>query len=515
MTKTKSRILAALALTTALTAPVLIAPMFTAPAAVAAAPTVSGVQDFSDLAAKVTPAVVNVAVTMKAGGGEDGDEPRMSSDQQKQMEEFMQKFAERFGMPMQPGQPGQPGKPGAKPQRPAQKGQAVGTGFIIDEKGWIVTNYHVAGKADEIVVSMADGRKLPAKLMGGDEKTDLALLKVESSKPLPFVSFGDATKVRVGQPVMAVGNPFGLGGTVTTGIVSARGRDIQSGPFDDYIQTDAAINRGNSGGPLFDMDGKVIGINTAIFSPSGGSVGLGFAIPSSLAEGVVAQLKVNGKVERGLLGVQIQPLNEELAKSMSFDGDKGALVAQVSPDSAAMTAGIKSGDVIKSVDGKNVETIKDLTRMISSMKPGTSAKIGLWRDGKDVTVIAKIGGDQKEAKVIKASADQVDGKQADKKAEPLSYGVSLAPLSKEAREGMKLDDSVKGALIASVEAGSPADDMGLKAGDILQQVGKEAIDSPQMAADKLKEAKNTGRPVLMKVYREGMTRFVAISPRAA
>ncbi|HYI05268.1 MAG TPA: Do family serine endopeptidase, partial [Reyranella sp.] len=443
MTKTKSRILTALALTTALTAPVLIAPLITAPSAVAAAPTVSGVQDFSDLAAKVSPAVVNVAVTMKAGG-EDGDEPRMSSDQQKQMEEFMQKFAERFGVPMQPGQPG---KPGAKPQRPTQKGQAVGTGFIIDEKGWIVTNHHVVGKADEIVVSLADGRKLPAKLMGGDEKTDIALLKVESDKPLPYVSFGDTGKVRVGQAVMAVGNPFGLGGTVTTGIVSARGRDIQSGPFDDYIQTDAAINRGNSGGPLFDMDGKVIGINTAIFSPSGGSVGLGFAIPSSLAEGVVAQLKVNGKVERGLLGVQIQPLNEELAKSMSFDGDKGALVAQVSPESAAMAAGIKSGDVIKSVDGKNVETIKDLTRMISSMKPGTSAKIGLWRDGKDVTVIAKIGGDQKdEAKVVKASAD---GKQADKKAEPLSYGVSLAPLSKEARQSMKLDDSVKGALIAS------------------------------------------------------------------
>ena len=220
-------------------------------------------------------------------------------------------------------QPGQPGKPGAKPQRPSQKGQAVGTGFIIDEKGWIVTNHHVVGKADEIIVTMADGRKLPAKLMGGDEKTDIALLKVESDKPLPYVSFGDAGKVRVGQAVMAVGNPFGLGGTVTTGIVSARGRDIQSGPFDDYIQTDAAINRGNSGGPLFDMEGKVIGINTAIFSPSGGSVGLGFAIPANLAEPVVAQLKVNGRVERGLLGVQIQPLNEELAKSMSLGSDEG------------------------------------------------------------------------------------------------------------------------------------------------------------------------------------------------
>ena len=512
MTKTKSRILTALALTTALTAPVLIAPLFNAPVAVAAAPTVSGVQDFSDLAAKVTPAVVNVAVTMKAGAG-DGEETRMSSDQQKQLDEFMQRFAERFGMPMQPGQPG---KPGTKPQRPAQKGQAVGTGFIIDEKGWIVTNHHVVGKADEITVTMADGRKLPAKLMGGDEKTDIALIKVESNKPLPYVSFGDASKVRVGQPVMAVGNPFGLGGTVTTGIVSARGRDIQSGPFDDYIQTDAAINRGNSGGPLFDMDGKVIGINTAIFSPTGGSVGLGFAIPASLAEPVVSQLKVNGKVERGLLGVQIQPVTEELAQSMSLDSEKGALVAQVSPDSAAMVAGIKSGDVIRSVDGKNVETIKDLTKAISAMKPGSSAKIGLWRDGKDMTVIAKIGGDQKdEAQVITASADKSDGKPADKKAEPLSYGVSLAPLSAEARQNMKLDNAVKGALIAAVEPGSPADDMGLKAGDILQQVGKASVDSPKEAAEKLKEAKNTGKPVLMKVYREGMTRFVAISPRAA
>src|SRR5262245_12680357 len=513
MTKTKTRILTALALTTALTAPVLIAPMFTAPAAVAAAPTMSGVQDFSDLAAKVTPSVVNVSVTMKGGAGDDESrEGRMSQEQQKQMEEFMQRFAERFGMPMQPGQPG---KPGYKPQRPAQKGQAVGTGFIIDEKGWIVTNYHVAGKADEIVVTLADGRKLPAKLMGGDEKTDLALLKVESDKALPYVTFGDATKVRVGQPVMAVGNPFGLGGTVRPGIVSARGRDIHSGPFDDYIQTDAAINRGNSGGPLFDMEGHVIGINTAIFSPSGGSVGLGFAIPSSLAQPVVDQLKANGKVERGLLGVQIQPVSEELAKSMSLDSEKGALVAQVSPDSAALAAGIQSGDVIKSVDGKSVESVKDLTRMISGMKPGTSAKIGLWRDGKDMTVTAKIGGDQTEAKAVKASADKSDGKQADKKAQPMSYGVSLAPISKEAREGLKLDDSVKGALIAAVEPGSPADDIGLKQGDVLQQVGRDQIDSPQTAVEKLKEAKKTGKPVLMKVYREGMTRFVAIAPRAA
>ena len=499
MTKTKT-ILTALALTTALTAPVLVVPMLTAPPAIAGQ---AAVQDLSDLAAKVTPAVVNVAVTMKAGAADD-DDVQMSdrSGQQQQMEEFMQRFAERFG---------QKGMPQVKPQHPAQKAQAVGTGFIVDAAGWIVTNYHVAGKADSITVTLTDGRKLPAKLMGGDEKTDLALLKVESDKPLPFVSFGDATKVRVGQPVMAVGNPFGLGGTVTTGIVSARGRDIHSGPFDDYIQTDAAINRGNSGGPLFDIDGKVIGINTAIFSPTGGNIGLGFAIPSSLAEPVVIQLKTSGRVERGLLGVQIQPVSSEIAQSMSLNGEKGALVADVTADSPALAAGIKSGDVIKSVDGKDVDSIRDLTRMISAIKPGTSVKLGVWRDGKDMSVTAKIGDQKDEAAVVKASAD----KQADKKAEPMSYGVSLAPLSDEMRQELKLKGSVKGAVIAAVEPGSPADEQGLKAGDVLQQVGKDQIDSPKMAAEKLKEAKKTGKPVLMKIYREGMTRFVAISPRAA
>jgi serine protease Do len=504
MTKTKT-ILAALALTTALTAPVLVVPLLTAPPAIAGQ---AAVQDLSDLAAKVTPAVVNVAVTMKAGAASDDEETQMSDrSQQQQMEEFMQRFAERFG------QQGQPGKPQMKPQqRQAQKAQAVGTGFIVDANGWIVTNFHVAGKADSITVTLADGRKLPAKMVGGDEKTDLALIKVESDKPLPYVTFADATKVRVGQPVMAVGNPFGLGGTVTTGIVSARGRDIHSGPFDDYIQTDAAINRGNSGGPLFDMDGKVIGINTAIFSPSGGSVGLGFAIPSSLAEPVVAQLKANGRVERGLLGVQIQPVTEELAQSMALGSEKGALVAQVTPDSPALAAGIKSGDVIKSVDGKNIESIRDLTRMISAIKPGTSVKLGVWRDGKDMSMTAKVGDQKDEAAVVKTKADQP----ADaKKAEPMSYGVSLAPISAEARQELKLDDSIKGVVVAAVEPGSPADDQGLKAGDVLQQVGKDSVDSPKMAAEKLKEAKKTGKPVLMKIYREGMTRFVAISPRAA
>jgi serine protease Do len=498
MTKTKSRILAALAVTTALVAPAIAVPLLTAPPAVAgeAMP-----RDFSDLAAKVTPAVVNVAVTMKAGNDDEGmqmsDRDR-SGNQQEMMEEFMRQFSERFGQ-----------KGGRLQKAPPQKAQAVGTGFIIDPSGIVVTNFHVAGKADSITVTLSDGRKFPAKLLGGDEKTDLAVLKVESDKKLPYVEFGDASKVRVGQAVMAIGNPFGLGGTVTTGIVSARGRDIQSGPFDDYIQTDAAINRGNSGGPLFDMDGKVIGINTAIFSPSGGSIGLGFAIPASLAQPVVSQLKDHGRVERGLLGVQIQPVTDEIANSLSLGSSNGALVAQVEPDSAAMKAGIKSGDVIKSVDGKDIATVRDLTRTIAAAAPGSTVKVGLMRDGKDMTISAKLG-DSKPTKEAKA-----DEQKMPVKASPGSFGFSLAPLSPDTRQQLGLKDSVSGALIAAVEPGSPADEQGLKAGDVLQQVGKEQVTDANEAVAKLKDAKASKKPVLMKVYREGMTRFVAVSPRAA
>jgi serine protease Do len=308
---------------------------------------------------------------------------------------------------------------------------------------------------------------------------------------------------------MAVGNPFGLGGTVTTGIVSARGRDIQSGPFDDYIQTDAAINRGNSGGPLFDMDGKVIGINTAIFSPTGGSIGLGFAIPASIAQPVVTQLKDHGRVERGLLGVQIQPVTDEIASSLSLGSSNGALVAQVEPDSAAMKAGIKSGDVIKSVDGKDVATVRDLTRTIAAAQPGASVKLNLVRDGKDMTVTAKLG-DSTPAKQAKT-----DEQKMPEKASPGSFGFSLAPLSPDTRQQLGLKDQVTGALIAAVEPGSPADEQGLKAGDVLQQVGREQVSDAKEAVAKLKDAKASKKPVLMKIFREGMTRFVAVSPRAA
>ncbi|SJZ52053.1 serine protease Do [Enhydrobacter aerosaccus] len=495
MTKTKTRIFAALALTTALTAPALIVPALTAPPALAGEAT----HDFADLAAKVTPAVVNVQVTMKADNDDSMHMQMSDRSAQQQMEEFMRQFAERFGQGRQ------------QQVRPHPKEQALGTGFIVDPSGVIVTNFHVAGKADSITVTLADGRKFPAKLLGGDEKTDLAVLKVSSDKPLPYVEFGDASKVRVGESVMAVGNPFGLGGTVTTGIVSARGRDIQSGPYDDYIQTDAAINRGNSGGPLFNLDGKVIGINTAIFSPSGGSVGLGFAIPSSIAQPVVAQLREHGRVERGLLGVEIQPVTSEIADSLSLGSTNGALVAQVEPKSAALKAGIQSGDVIKSVDGKEIKTVRDLTRTIAEAQPGSTVKVGLVRDGKDMTIQAKLGDSTKNQE---AKADD-NGDQKGSEAKPGSFGFSLAPITPEARQELGLKDGVSGALIAGVEPGSPAESQGLRPGDILQQVGHDSVENPKAAASKLKEAKESKKPVLLKIYREGMTRYVAVSPRAA
>ena len=471
--KTTSRILAALALTTALTAPAIIVPLMTAPPAIAGEATP---HDFSDLSAKVTPAVVNVQVTMKAGASDDEGTQMSDRGTQQQLEEFMRQFAERFG------------QQGQRQQRAHPKQQAVGTGFIVDPSGIIVTNYHVAGKADSITVTLQDGRKLTAKLLGGDEKTDLAVLKVKSDKPLPYVEFEDGSKVKVGQPVMAVGNPFGLGGTVTTGIVSARGRDIQSGPFDDYIQTDAAINRGNSGGPLFDMDGKVIGINTAIFSPTGGSIGLGFAIPSSIANPVVSQLRDHGRVERGLLGVQIQPVTDDIASSLSLGSTAGALVAQVEPNSSAQKAGVQPGDVIKTVDGKDIPTIRDLTRTIAGFTPGSTVKLGLVRDGKDMTVSAKLGDYAKMTKQAKAD-DEDSNKSEDGKVSPGSFGFSLAPLSPEARQQLGIKDNIKGALIASVESGSPAEDQGLRAGDIIQQVGQQPVDGPKYASAKLKEAK--------------------------
>ena len=353
------------------------------PSAAAAAPvTVPAVSQelpgsFADLVDRVMPAVVNVSTVQ---GGNAAPEQRGMPGMPEfppgsPFEEFFRQFQEQ--------------QRGARPR--AERQQAQGSGFIIDAAGYVVTNNHVIDGADEISVTLHDGSRLDAKLVGRDPKTDLALLKVDAGKPLAYLEFGDSDTARVGDWVIAIGNPFGLGGTVTSGIVSARGRDIQAGPYDDFLQLDASINRGNSGGPTFDVHGRVIGINTAIFSPSGGSVGIGFAIPSTLARSVVAQLKDFGRTRRGWLGVRIQGVTPEIAESLGLRSATGALVASVTPNGPAAEAGIQAGDVILTFDGKEVNEMRRLPRVVAETGVEEQVPVKLWRRGQEQTVRVKVG----------------------------------------------------------------------------------------------------------------------------
>ncbi|MFD1344296.1 trypsin-like peptidase domain-containing protein [Litorisediminicola beolgyonensis] len=331
--------------------------------------------DYIDLVARLSPAVVTIEVEKGA--------TEVSAERGEAQPDFpWEEFSRRFGMPMPEGR--MPGHPG----RPDRGMTGAGTGFIISEGGQIVTNAHVVAGADSVTVTLEDGTELEAEIVGVDEATDIAVISVEAGDALPFVSFGESDALKVGQNVIAIGNPFGLGNTVTTGIVSALGRDLNSGPFDDYIQTDAAINRGNSGGPLFNEAGEVVGINTAIISPTGGSVGIGFSVPSDLAADVVAELADDGSVERGWLGVQIQPVSEDVAMALGFDSGDGVMIADVTEDTPAESAGLQKGDIVLSVNGEAVDTPRDLTRAIATQAPGAEVEIGFLRRGeeKDVTV---------------------------------------------------------------------------------------------------------------------------------
>lgn len=365
----RSRRLPALALGALMGATALaaVAPAFT-PAPAQAAAVQSG--GYVDLVEKVAPAVVYIEVTKAAESPAPvpGDMPEAFP-----FDEFMRRFGMPMPMPMPDGPEGQGGEM-----------RGVGTGFIITADGQIVTNAHVVDGADKVKVTLADGRSVDGKVLGRDEATDIALIKVEAGDSLPTVAFGDSTKLKVGQDVVAIGNPFGLGNSVTSGIVSALGRDINSGPFDNYIQTDAAINKGNSGGPLFNTDGEVVGINTAIFSPTGGSVGIGFAVPSETAAKVVAALAEDGKVDRGFLGVQIQPVTDDIAAALGFDKAKGVLVSEVTADTPAAKAGIARGDIVLSVNGTEVNSPRDLTRLIATEAPGATVTLSLMRAGKPV-----------------------------------------------------------------------------------------------------------------------------------
>ena len=381
---------------------------------------------------------------------------------------------------------------------------AAGTGFIFNKDGYIATNNHVVEDAGKVTVTMSDGRELPAKVVGTDPDTDLAVLKVDSDKPLPYVEFADSDDVRVGDPVIAIGNPFGLGSSVTAGIVSAEHRVIGAGRFDDFMQIDAPINRGNSGGPTFNLEGKVIGVNTAIQSPTGGNVGIGFAIPANLASDIVADLQDDGQVERGWLGVHIQGIDEDLAASLDLDGSKGALVAQVAPNSPAADAGLEQGDVVISYNGQAIDEVRDLTRMVADTDPGTAAEVVVWRDGQEVALNVEIGEMMADREVAAANPEQATD------AAP-RLGVALAELTPEAKRSMELGDDVQGAMVTDVEPGSPAAEKGLQRGDVIVEADHKKVTAPKTVSDAVREAAERGdETILLLVKREGQERFVAV-----
>jgi serine protease Do len=352
---------------------------------------VTGVPAFADVVERVKPAVVAVKVKVQnaaqQGDDEDGQQFSMPDlPPGSPMERLFRQFRDQM-------QPGQPGRPGQRQERPRQFGQSLGSGFFVSADGYVVTNNHVVDNASEVQITMDNGETLDAKVIGVDPKTDLALIKVEGSD-FPYVKLAPQ-KARIGDWVLAVGNPFGLGGTVTAGIVSAQHRDIGSGPYDDYIQIDASVNKGNSGGPTFNLAGEVVGVNTAIFSPSGGNVGIAFAIPSSTVESVVASLKDKGSVTRGFIGVQMQPVTKEIAEAIGLKEPKGALVAEAIKDSPAAKAGIRTGDTIIAVDGQTINEAKDLSRKVATVAPGKSLSLTLWREGKERTVTLEVGSQPK------------------------------------------------------------------------------------------------------------------------
>lgn len=448
---------------------------------------------FADLASRLTPAVVNVATSQTVKSPEMNDMPQFPPGSP--FEDLFKDFFDRQGDLGQP-----------------RKVSSLGSGFVIDPSGIIVTNNHVIGKADEITVNFSDGTQLPAKVLGRDLKTDLAVLQVETKKPLPFVKFGASSKMRVGDWVLAIGNPFGLGGSVSAGIISAQNRNINSGPYDSFLQTDAAINRGNSGGPLFDMDGAVIGVNTAIISPSGGSIGIGFAIPSDIVSNVVTQLQEFGETRRGWLGVRIQSVTEELAESFGLRRPRGALIAEVTPKGPAATAGIKAGDVIIRFNGQSVPEMSDLPRIVAETAVGKEVDVVVWRDGKEKNfrvILGRLEDFEKSASGEDTGGEPSSPQSAGTEVEDL--GLMLAPLSMSVREQFEVGDDVNGVAVVAVADAGPAREKGVRPGDVIVEVAQQEVRTTQEVKDKVAEAKKAGKKsVLLLLYRGGDLRFVAV-----
>ena len=450
---------------------------------------------FADLAAKVKPAVVSIAVERKSSPTADRRVPPGWRNPFPEGSPYHDFFRRYFDGPDRGG----PDRGG--PPRP-RRSRAVGSGFVVDPAGFVVTNHHVAEGASKIEVVFDSGKRLDATVVGRDPKTDLALLKLKGDGPFPHVSWGDSDKSRVGDWIMAVGNPFGLNSTVTAGIISARGRSIGSAALVDFLQVDAPINKGNSGGPTFNMAGRVIGVNTAIYSPTGGSVGLGFAIPSNTARKVIEQLKSGGKISRGWLGVQIQNVSAEIAKAVGLDKPRGALVAAVMPDSPAARAGVGSSDVIVRWAGEPVKDIRDLVRKVAFTKAGQSVAVVVWRHGASKTLTVRVAesGTQQAA----ASVDPAPEAAAE-------LGLSVVPADDELRRRFGLRRGAQGVVVLEVRPGSPAAAKDLRRGDLVTHVNGDKVATPAAMKLRVDEARKKGREaVLLRILRRNQPTFVAV-----
>jgi serine protease Do len=477
-------------------------------------------QSFAPLVKRVLPAVVNISVTEQSGTEMMGfDAPDQGNRRFRGMpeqfrgspfEDFMRRFFDRNGGGDDDSANPGPFSEGPNSEDPGGRSGvkriALGSGFIVDPSGIIVTNNHVVAKSSKVEVVLQDNSRYPARVLGRDPRTDIAVLKINADKPLPYVVFGDSSAAQVGDWVIAVGNPFGLGGSVTTGIISARGRDIHSGQFDDYLQIDAPINRGNSGGPTFNSSGEVIGINTAIYSPNGGSVGIGFAVPSNVAKRVVEQIETHGKVSRGWLGVQIQEVTPAIAASLGLNGDGGALVANVTPGSPAARAGLKQGDVILSFNHTDLKQMRDLPRLVSTADPDTAAPLTVWRNGQKQELNVTLG----EAPESPQTAS-VRGSEPSNENKADVLGMRLAQLTPDLRRKLGIVRDVQGVVIAGVERGSPAESFGLARGDVLVSINQEPVSDPEDAVQKMNKIANSRQKnALLLLNRNGTSRYVGV-----
>jgi serine protease Do len=482
-----------------------------APGAALPAPPPRGApESFAPMVRRLLPAVVNISTTQNLGPrpGRPDAPPAPQAPPGSPFEEFFRDFFNR----QRPG-PGGPQGEAPAPNRPPQgrRAQSLGSGFVIDPSGIIITNNHVIDGADEINVILQDNTTLRATLLGTDPRTDLAVLRVTHTAPLPSLTWGDSDTAEVGDWVLAIGNPFGLGGTVTAGIVSARGRDIRQGPFDDFIQTDAAINRGNSGGPLFNLRGEVVGINTAIYSPTGGSIGIGFSIPSNLARGIVRQLAEGGRVRRGWLGVNIQQVTDEIAESLQLrNGTRGALIARAQEGGPAAAAGLRAGDVVLRFNDQEVREMRTLPRIVADTAVGTRVPVVVWRDGREVTVQVTLG----ELPAEQAQAGAPTPEQAPRPDQPVELtglGMRVAGITPELRERFRLRPETRGVVVVDVTAGSPAGEREIRPGDIVLEVQQERVTTAQELQERLERLRRQGRATaLFLVESQQGQRFVPL-----